>query len=330
MKFHNPLPLLKETFTEWKEDDALQLGASLAYYTIFSLAPLLLVAISVAGLVFGREAAQGQIVGQIQGLVGRQAGEAVQTMIVNANRQGSGVLGTIIGIGAILFGATGAFAQLQSSLNKIWEVKPREGRGVLGMLHDRLLSFGMVLAIGFLLLVSLVVSAALASLGSFTTGLGPGMEAVLGAVHFVVSLGVIVLLFTLMFRYLPDVHIAWRDAWVGATVTALLFVIGKFLIGFYLGNSAVGSTYGAAGSLVILLLWIYYASQILFFGAELTQVYARRYGSRIEPDKDAVRVEEVKVDPEEAERMRREGKADPQKKTGAPERPRPVRQRTGT
>jgi membrane protein len=296
MKLKPGWTLLKESFKEWKDDDALQLGAALAYYTIFSLAPMLLIAISVAGLVWGREAAQGEIVRQIDQLVGKQGAAAIQTMLANAHRSGSGVLGTVIGLITILFGATGVFAQLQSSLNQIWDVEAKPGQGIWSFLRTRILSFGMVLGIGFLLLVSLVASAAIAALDNYASGLFPGAEVLIGIVSAVLGLALITLLFAMIFKFLPDVKIGWRDVWIGAAVTSLLFLIGKVLIGLYLGNSSVASTYGAAGSLVILLLWIYYSTQILFFGAELTQVYAARYGSRIEPSEHAVRVEEVKVE----------------------------------
>jgi membrane protein len=288
--------VLKESFKEWKDDDALQLGAALAYYTIFSLAPLLLIAISVAGLFFGREAAQGQIVSQIDQLVGRQGATAIQTMVANAGKQGSGVLGTVVGIVTILFGATGVFVQLQSALNRIWDVEARPDLGIWSFVRTRFLSFGMVLGVGFLLLVSLVISAAIAALDSWATGLFPGAEVLIGIVSFLVGIALITLLFAMIYKYLPDVKIAWRDVWVGAAVTTVLFLIGKVLIGLYLGNSSVASGYGAAGSLVILLLWIYYSTQILFFGAELTQIYAARYGSRIEPSEHAVKVEKLKVE----------------------------------
>ncbi len=296
MSLKPALSMIKESFQEWKEDDALQLGAALAYYTIFSIAPLLLIVIAVAGLVWDREAVQGQLVGQIDQLVGRQGAEAIQGMVANAAKQGdkSGILATIVAGVTVLFGATGLFAQLQSSLNKIWNVEAKPSRGIVGFLMTRVLSFGMILGIGFLLLVSLVVSAGLTAVNSYMSGLLPGAETLFLALNFVVSLAVITLLFAMMFRFLPDVKIAWRDVWVGAAVTAVLFTIGKFLIGLYLGHSSAASVFGAAGSLVILLLWIYYSTQILFFGAEFTQVYARRYGSRIVPDEHAVEVREVK------------------------------------
>jgi membrane protein len=296
MNLKSGFGLLKESYKEWMDDGALQLGAALAYYTIFSLAPMLLIAISVAGLIFGREAAQGELVGQLRGLIGQQGAEFIQTLVANAGKQGSGVLGTVVGIATILFGATGVFAQLQTSLNQIWDVEAKPAKGIWGFLRTRVLSFGMVLGIGFLLLVSLVVSAAIAALDTYATGLFPGAEVVIGIVSAVIGLGLITLLLAMIYRFLPDVKIAWKDVWIGAAITALLFVIGKMLIGLYLGNSSVASTYGAAGSLVILLLWIYYSAQILFFGAEITQVYASRYGSGIVPDEHAVPVKEVKIE----------------------------------
>jgi membrane protein len=283
--------LLKESFKEWQEDECLQLGAALAYYTLFSIAPMLLVVIGVAGFVFGREAVQGQLDNQIQGLVGAQGADAIQGMVANAGKnKDGGLLATIIAFVTILFGATGVFTQLQTSLNHIWSVKLKP-EGVKGILRARAAAFGMLLGIGFLLLVSLVISAALAAVDNYTAGLLPGAQILFQALNFGVSFAVITVLFAMIYRFLPDVKIAWRDVWFGAAVTALLFTIGKFLIGLYLGNSSVASVYGAAGSLVIILLWAYYASQILFFGAELTQVWARRRGAHIEPDKHAMPVD---------------------------------------
>ncbi len=306
--------LIKESFQEWQKDGALDLGAALAFYTIFSLAPLLLVALAVAGLLWDRGQIQGQLLAEIQGLMGPQGAQAVQTMLANAGRHGSGLLATVIALVTILFGATGVFVQLQSSLNKVWNVEARPGLGVWSFVKTRLISFGMVLGIGFLLLVSLVVSTAVSALGKWATGLLPGSEALMQGVTFVVSFAFITLLFALMFKLLPDVEIGWRDVWIGAVVTALLFTLGKFLIGLYLGKSSVSSTYGAAGSLVIVLLWIYYSSQILFLGAEFTQVYATRYGSQIKPSQHAVPVVEKK----EAVSSR---EWPPAKGKGAPERP---------
>ena len=309
--------MIKESFKGWREDGALDLGAALAYYTIFSLAPLLLIVIAVAGLVWGREAVQGQLVGQLQGVVGPQGSQAIQTMIANAGQHGSGVIATIIGVATILFGATGVFVQLQSAMDRVWNVEPRPGGGVWSFVRTRLLSFGMVLGIGFLLLVSLVVATAVSAIGTWVTGMVPGAKVLIEVLTFLVSFGIVTLLFAMIFKILPDVKIAWRDVWIGAVVTALLFTVGKFLIGLYLARSSVASTYGAAGSLVVLLLWIYYSSQILFLGAEFTEVYATRYGSRIEPSKHAVPV----VRRTEVTSTRDWPPAKEQKEKGAPERP---------
>ncbi|HYN87506.1 MAG TPA: YihY/virulence factor BrkB family protein [Ardenticatenaceae bacterium] len=281
--------LLKETFTDWSEDKASRLAAALAYYTIFALSPLLIIVIGIASVFLGEEAARGQIVGQIGGLVGEESGEAIQEMIA-ARQESTGLAATVIGIVTLILGASGVFGQLQDALNTIWEVAPKPGRGILGMVKDRFISFTMVLGIAFLLLVSLVVSAGLGALGTFFGNLLPLPEFVLQALNFVISFGVITLLFAMIYKVLPDVDIAWRDVWVGAAITALLFTIGKFAIGLYLGKSSVSSSFGAAGALIVILVWIYYSAQLLFLGAEFTQVYARRFGSRIQPEEDAVPV----------------------------------------
>jgi membrane protein len=302
------LALLKGTFSEWSEDDAPRLAAALAYYTVFSLAPLLLVSIAIAGLVFGQEAARGEVVRQIEGLMGRQGAEAVQQMIQNAQRPGSGILAGVAGLAILLFGASGVMNELQAAMNRIWDVEPRPGRGVLGLVKDRLLSFTMVLAVGFVLLVSLVLSAAIAALGGRFSQLLPLPETALQALNFGVSLGVIAFLFTLIFKYVPDVEVRWRDVWPGALATAVLFTIGKLLIGLYLGRGSFASSFGAAGSLVALLAWVYYSAQILFLGAELTQVYARRHGAGAAPSANAQ-------------------PADAARAAGAVSRPRPERRR---
>jgi len=271
--------LFRQAFTEFGEDKAQRLGAALAYYTIFSLAPLLLVAIAIAGMVFGREAAQGQIFGQLHGVLGPQAAQAVQEMVKGAAKPKSGTIATVVGIVTLLFGAAGVFGQLKDALNTIWNVEPKKTGGIMTMIKDRFLSFAMVFGVGFLLLVSLVLDAAVAAAGKFVGDRLPGGEALWQGVQLVVSLAVITLLFALIFRYLPDIHPTWRDVWFGAIFTGVLFVLGKFALGLYLGKSAVGSSYGAAGSLVVLLLLVYYSAQILFFGAEFTQVYARKHGS---------------------------------------------------
>jgi membrane protein len=292
-------PMLKETAKKGLDDDVFSLGAALAYYTVFSLAPLLLIAVSVAGLVYGRDAVQGRLVGEIQGMIGKQGAEAVQTMLAHNWRSGSGILPTIVGIVTILFGVSGVFGQLQSSLNKIWGVLPKPDRALKAFFKSRFLSFGMVLGIGFLLLVSLIVSAALSAVSTYAIGLVPSLKVLFTILSFVVSFAVITLLFAMIFRYLPDAKVSWEDVWVGSAATALLFTIGKSLIGLYLGKSSVASAYGAAGSFVVLLLWVYYSSQILFLGAEFTQVYAKRYGEEIAPDRHAVRVKQVTVSEED-------------------------------
>lgn len=282
--------LLQTTARQWQQDGASQLAASLSYYMVFSLAPLLVVVIALAGFVFGREAAQGQIVEEIDGMVGRQAAQTVQTMIASVNDTGKGIVATVIGLATLLLGATGVFGQLQSALNHVWGIRD-ERSGVKGIVLHRFLSFTMVLGVAFLLLVSLALSAGISALGHLAAGLLPEVHLLLHVANVVVSLGIITLLFGAMFKILPDAEIAWGDVWIGAAVTALLFTIGKLLIGLYLGRSGVASAYGAAGSLVVILLWVYYSAQILLFGAEFTEVYANRFGSRIRPAEHAVLVD---------------------------------------
>ncbi len=285
--------LLKETWKEWQEDKASRLAAALAYYTAFSIAPLLVIAIAIAAIVFGEEAAQGQLATQLGTLVGKEAAAAIESLIETSAQQSTqGTIATIISIALLFFGASNIFTQLQDALNTIWEVAPKPGRGIKGLVKDRILSFGMVLGIGFLLLVSLILSTVLAVVGNYLGHMMPGLHFLWSILNFLISFGVITLLFALMFKFLPDVKITWGDVSIGAAITALLFTIGKSLMSLYLGNSSVGSTYGAAGSLVVLLLWVNYSAQILFFGAEFTQVYANKYGSRIVPAKNAVPVTE--------------------------------------
>jgi membrane protein len=288
--------LLKDTFREWREDGANRLAAALAYYTTFSLAPLLVLIIAIAGLVGGREAAQTQTMAQVQDLLGSDGREFVQGMIESASKPTTGLVATVIGAVTLLFGALGVFGELQNSLNTIWEVKPKPARnfldGIRRFIIKRLLSFTMVLGIGFLLLASLVISAALSALGEYIGNRWTLADFWLQLLNFLISFLVITLLFAMMFKFLPEIKIAWKDVWLGAAVTSALFTLGKFLIGLYLGRSEVGNTFGAAGSLAILLIWIYYSAQILFFGAEFTQVYANRYGSKIVPDRDIVKLTE--------------------------------------
>ena len=285
--------LLKETFKEWNEDKASRLAAALSYYTVFSLAPLLIITIAIAGAVFGDDAARGEIVRQIQGLVGKDGAEVIQTALENAQRPDTRNLASIISIGVLLFGASNVFAQIQDALNTIWEVQPKPGRSLVQTLRKRFLSFAMVGGVGFLLLVSLVVNTGLAAMVNYFSNLVPGVDWIWQIANFAISFAVITFLFAIIYKFMPDVKIDWSDVWVGSAITSLLFVIGKSLLGLYLGNGSFGSAYGAAGSLVVVLAWINYAAQIIFFGAEFTQVYASKYGSRIVPDENAMRVPEV-------------------------------------
>jgi membrane protein len=270
------LGMLKETAREWSADKSPRLAAALAYYTLFSIAPLLLIAISIAGLVYGEEAARGEIVATFQSVIGENAAKGVEEMIENARREKSGIIATVVGIVTLLFGASGVFTQLQDAMNTVWGIEPKK-EGFAATIRKKVLSFAMVMVIGFLLLVSLVLSAALAAIGKYLEGRIPGNAGVWHAIHFVVALGVFSLLFAMIFRYLPARRVPWGDVWAGAIFTSVLFGIGKFALGLYLGKSSVASTFGAAGSLVILLLWVYYSGLILLFGAEFTEVYARRH-----------------------------------------------------
>ena len=275
--------LLKEACSAWVEDDAPSLGAAMAFYTIFSLAPVLMVALAVAGFAFGHKTAEGEILRQLQALVGQTGARAIQTVIQSADRPVLGVVASTIAIGTVLVGASGAFVELQAALDKIWRVKRRSESVFLGVVRKRLLSFGLVLGTGFLLLASLVLSAALGAVGKFMGNLLPEPVFLLEMVNSLLSFGAIMLLLAAIFKFVPDTKIAWSDVWIGAAVASLLFTIGKALIGFYLGRSTVASAYGAAGSLVIVLVWIYYSAQILLFGAEVTHVYASKCGPRAEP-----------------------------------------------
>lgn len=287
--------ILKTTFTEFSNDDCPRMAAALAYYTVFSLPPLLVLIILLAGSIWGQQAIQGQIETQIADLIGPQAADQVQTMIRSASEklaESGGLVATLLGLGALLFGATGAFAQLQGALNQAWEVEPDpEAGGLKNFVFKRLLSFGMILGVAFLLLVSLVVSAVISVVLAHAQELLPqGISGVLlWAVNTALTFGIITLLFAALFKILPDADIDWRDVWAGAAVTALLFTAGKFLLSFYLGRSDPGGAFGAAGSLAIILVWIYYSSMILLLGAEFTQVWVRHHGKEIRPAKGAVR-----------------------------------------
>ncbi|KUO62951.1 hypothetical protein APF79_14300 [bacterium BRH_c32] len=283
--FKDAWSFLKEVVDKFIDDKAPKLGAALSFYTIFSLAPLLIIVIAIGGLAFGDQAARGELFYQIQGLIGQEGAEIVQTTIQNTNQKRASILALIISFFTVAISATVVFVELQESLNMVWKVRPSSERSVIkGLVVDRVQSLALIFTTGFLLLVSLVISAILSfisnkinenfiSIPIFLLDLANGL----------ISLTVIFLLFTMIFKILPDVNIKWKDVWVGGLATSLLFILGKYLIGLYLGNSALSSTYGAAGSLVVLLLWIYYSAQILFLGAEFTYVYANRYGAGYKP-----------------------------------------------
>ena len=273
--------LIRKSVEAWVGDYAPSMGAALAYYALFSIAPLLIIAIAVAGLVFGQEAARGEIVAQMQGLIGREGAIAVQDLLKNAHEPAQNIFATMVSIIMLVIGATTVFGELQSDLDRIWRV-PASAKesGIWTLLRTRLLSFGMVLGLGFLLLVSLVVSAAIAALGKWWGGFIEGWEAFLHALDFSISFAITTLLFAMIYKLIPRAKIAWRDVWVGAAVTALLFDIGKFLIGLYLGNTGVASSFGAAGSLAVLLVWVYFSAQIFLLGAEFTRVYSQENGSK--------------------------------------------------
>src|SRR2546427_4913245 len=272
--------LLKTTYLEWSKDKAPRMGAALAYYTIFSLAPLLIIAVAIAGLAFGMQAAQGEIAGQIQGLVGRDGAKAIEAMIQSAHKPARGVIGSLIGVFALFLGASGIFCEMHDALNSIWHVSPDTKAGILSLVKERFLSFGMVLGIGFLLLVSLLLSALLAAVTKYLGGMLPIPAFWFESLDFLLSLLSITVLFAMIFKFLPDTKIAWSDVWIGAALTSLLFTAGKFVIGFYIGKSVSASAYGAAGSLVVVVAWIYYSALLLYFGAEFTRVYARTLGSQ--------------------------------------------------
>jgi len=284
--------LLKNTAREWMEDKCPQLGAALAYFTVFSLAPLVLVLLAVFGLIFGgNEHARDKITEQLQYFIDPSGIKVIKDIAANASKPQAGFIATTIGVIVGLFGASGVFGQLQDALNTIWDVKPKPGSGLWGFVRARFLSFAMVGGVCFLLLVSLTVESILRGLSDYLKAMMPGGHVLALALFLVFDLLVIILLFALIFRYLPDAKVAWRDVWVGATLTAVLFVFGKFVLALYLGSGAAGSAYGAASSLITLLLWIYYAAQILLFGGEFTQVYANTYGTLVQPKKHAVKVE---------------------------------------
>jgi membrane protein len=283
--------LLKLTFTEWTNDNAFELSAALAFYTIFSIAPVLLIAVGVASFFLAPEAATTRIVDEMQKLVGAQGANAVRQVIESSRGFGKGLWAVSVGIVTLIMGATAVFGELQSALNRIWDVEAKPDRGVImSLIVDRLRSFLIAVCVGFLLLVSLVISAVISGLQHYMNNWLPGVPWVWQTANVVTSFLVVAALFAMIYKFLPDVVISWKDVWIGAAVTALLFSAGKYLIGIYLGRTATTSAFGAAGSLVVLLFWVYYSALISFLGAEFTQVYARRYGPGIRPKEHAVRV----------------------------------------
>jgi membrane protein len=271
--------LVYEAIMEWINDRASRKGAALAFYTVFSLAPILILSIAIAGLFFGKEAARGEIFEQVSALLGRDGALAIQAMVESASHPGAGVLATLIGFTTLFVGATTALVELKDGLDQIWDVPPEKMSGIWYFIRKRLLSFGLILTLGFLLLVSLALSAALSVLARMW-GPRDATAWVLESLNFLFSFAMVTVLFAMIYKILPSVRIAWRDVIIGAVITALLFSIGKFAIGLYLGNSAIGSTYGAAGSVILVLVWVYYSAQIFLLGAEFTKVYAHRYGSK--------------------------------------------------
>jgi membrane protein len=296
--FGNAFSLLKQTGQEFLEDKAPQLGAALAYYTVFSLAPLILVLLAVVGIIFRDDPAGAwhKITEQMSYFLDQSAVHVVQNIAQKASERGKGTIATIIGVALALFGASGVFGQLQDALNTIWGVKAKPGAGIWGFLRNRFLSFAMVGGVCFLLLVSLTLESLLKGFSHYVQSVLPGGLVLAMSVYLIFDFAVIVLLFAMIFKFLPDAEIQWRNVWIGAVMTAIFFGVGKWLLGLYLGSGAAGSAYGPASSLITLLLWVYYSSQILLFGAEFTQVYAYRAGREVKPDEYAVPVEQKEVE----------------------------------
>lgn len=265
----------------WSDDYAPSMGAAISYYTVFSLAPLLVIVIAIAGAVFGRQAVTGAIVAQLGGLIGQQGASLIQNVVASADQSGGGLVASLISVVVLILGATSVFTELQSALDRIWHIPPSEKpQGVWSIVQARILSFGLILGLGFLLMVSLAVSAAIAAVSKFTVGFLPGYEVLLQLLNTLVSLGIFTLLFAMIYKLMPSTHIDWHDVWVGAFTTAVLFEVGKVLIGLYLGKTSTAHAFAAAGSVVALLAWVYYAAQIFLLGAEFTKVYADDHGSR--------------------------------------------------
>jgi membrane protein len=277
--WRKPYRLLRASVDAWIDDSAASMGAALSYYTVFSLAPLLLIVIAIAGAIFGAEAARGALLDQLRSLIGDQGATIVQTLLASTHSRGSGLLASVVGVVTLLLGATSVFGELQSSLDRIWHAPAVSHQGFWLLLRSRVLSFGLILALGFLLLVSLAIGAALTAVGKWWGTYFSGWALVLQVVNQIISFGIVTVLFALIYRFLPRARVAWRDVWVGALVTAVLFSIGKYLIGVYLGTSGIASGFGAAGSLAVILVWVYYSAQVFLLGAEFTCVYAHEHGS---------------------------------------------------
>ena len=280
VSWRDTLQLASDAVAAWVDDHAASMGAALAYYTLFSLAPLLLIAMSVAGLIFGADAARGEIYGQLQGLFGSAGAAAVQQLLESVNKPADGVLGAVLGVLLMLVGATTVFAELQNALDRIWRAPARTGSGLWALLRARLLSFGLILGLGFLLVVSMLFGAAVAALQTWWSGWLGGWNGLINLLNVLTGFGLTTLMFAMIYKVMPRVTIAWSDVWVGALVTAALFALGRVLIGIYLSTTAVGSGFGAAGALVVVMVWVYYSAQIFLLGAEFTWVYAYRLGSR--------------------------------------------------
>jgi membrane protein len=284
----NAWVLLRQTFGEWSTDNAPRLGAALSYYTVFSMAPLLILVIAVAGVFLGRDAAQGKLVEQMSGLLGAESAKLIQSTIANVHRHGTGLIPSVLGVVTLVAGATGVMIELQDALNTVWKVLPKPGGGIKRFMRARLLALTLVMSLGFLLLVSLVLSAILEGAVHWVGGFVARWVVLGYVINYGVSIGVIALFFALLFKVLPDAKVAWKDVWIGALLTSVLFHLGKFLIAVYIGRASVASSFGAAGSLAVLLVWVYYSSQILLLGAEFIRAYANHFGAHVVPDKNAV------------------------------------------
>ena len=301
--------VLKDSGGAFIEDNCIKLSAALSYYTIFAIGPLLVMVISIAGRVYGKDAVEGKLYGQLRGLLGREAALQIQEIIQNIQQTDNSLLGTIIGAVVLFIGATGIFTEIQDSINYIWSLKAKPKRGLVKLLINRMLSFSLIISVGFLLLVSLVASALMELLNERLTKIFPDtMVILLYVFNIILVFGVISMLFAIIFKVLPDGKIKWKDAFIGAAFTAILFILGKTGIGLYLGNSDLGVTYGAAASIVILLTWVYYTSIILYFGAEFTKHYALEYGGGIVPNDTAVFIikreaKEINLHPKQAEKL---------------------------